>query len=129
MKTQSINWTISHSTQSGATWNPAVSLNSLLCQAARVFVAFVPALAIVVLAAWAITVPSMAQLTQASMWATGFIFLALAIESRKPTIGLLLSTGVALPVLALLSSHVAVEFAVIAAALVALWVGSFILRR
>jgi hypothetical protein len=63
------------------------------------------------------------------LWASGFIFLALAIDSEKPAVGLQLATGIALPVLALLSSRVAGEFAIIAAVVVAAWLAASILRR
>ena len=63
------------------------------------------------------------------MWASGFIFLALAIDSEKQTIGWLFATGIALPVLAMLSSYVAVEFAVVAAVIVAAWVVASTLRQ
>ena len=88
-----------------------------------------PALALVVGAAWAITLPSLEQFLQASLWASGFVFLALAIDSEKPTVGGLLATGIALPALALLSSHVAGEFAIVAAVITAAWVAASILRR
>jgi hypothetical protein len=51
------------------------------------------------------------------------VFLALAVESDTPQAALLqLASGIALPVLAWLSSREAVEIAVVAAALVAAWV-------
>jgi hypothetical protein len=104
------------------------TLNRILCLAAKGFTALVPALAIVVGTAWAITLPGLEQFLQASIWASGFVFLALAIDSEKPTIGWLLATGIALPVLALLSSFVAGEFAIVAAVIVAAWMAASTLR-
>lgn len=104
-------------------------LNRALCLAVKGFTALVPALAIVVGAAWAITLPGLEQFLQASLWASGFVFLALAIDPQKPSVVLQLATGITLPILALLSSHVAVEFTVVAAVLVAAWVAASILRR
>lgn len=129
MKTQTI-----ESFQNDFTVNTAVAdwvrtLNRVLCLAAKGFTALVPALAIVVGAVWAITVPSLEQYLQASLWASGFVFLALAIDSAKPTVAKTLATGIALPVLALLSSSVAGEFAIVAAVIVAAWVAASILRR
>jgi len=57
------------------------------------------------------------------------VFLALAVESTKPNIGALLATGLALPVLAVLSNRMAPEFAIIAAVLVSAWIIHAILRR
>lgn len=129
MKTQTI-----ESFQNDFTVNTAVAdwvrtLNRVLCLAAKGFTALVPALAIVVGAVWAITVPSLEQYLQASLWASGFVFLALAIDSAKPTVAKTLATGIALPVLALLSTSVASEFAIVAAVIVAAWVAASILRR
>jgi hypothetical protein len=104
-------------------------LNRVSNLAAKGFTAVVTALAIVVSATWAITLPGVEQFLQASLWTSGFLFLALAIDTKNPTFGLLLATGMALPVLALLSSRVAVEFAIIAAGLVAAWVAASILKR
>jgi hypothetical protein len=55
--------------------------------------------------------------------------MGLAIDSEKPVTGLSLATGIALPILAVLSSRVAVEIAIVAAALVAAWVAAAIWRR
>ena len=107
----------------------AMSLNRILGLAAKAFTAFVPALAIVVGAAWAITMPGLEQILEASLWASGFIFLAMAVDSERPAVGPLLFTGIALPVLALLSSRIAAEFTIVAAVLLAAWVAASILRR
>lgn len=104
-------------------------LNRTLCLAAKGFTALVPALGIVVGIAWAISVPGLEQLLQAFLWASGFIFLALAIDPQKPTVFLQLASGIALLILAQLSSHVAGEFAIVAAVLVAAWVAASILKR
>jgi hypothetical protein len=93
----------------------------------RMVLADVPALAIIVAAAWAIGSEQSASILQATLWASGFVFLALALEGapKKRFVGLLL-TSLALPVLALLSYHVAVEFAVVGATLIAVWVAAAI---
>ena len=80
-------------------------------------------------AAWLVTVPDLVIYLQATLWTSGFVFMGLAIDSEKPVFGLHLATGIALPVLAVLSSRVSVEFAIIATALVALWVAAAIWRR
>ncbi len=129
MKTQTIEWFQNDFPSRTALAGSVRTLNRVLCLAANGFTALVPALAVVVGAAWAITLPSLEQFLQASLWASGFVFLALALDSEKPTVSGLLATGIALPVLALLSSHVAGEFTIVAAVIVAAWVAASILRR
>ena len=128
MRTQTIEWFQNDLPSRAAIAGSVRTLNRILCLAAKGFTALVPALAIVVGTAWAITLPGLEQFLQASLWASGFVFLALAIDSEKPTIGWLLATGIALPVLALLSSFVAGEFAIVAAVIVAAWMAAANLR-
>ena len=129
MKTQTIEWTNINQHNTTTARNPIGSLNSALSQATKVFLALVPALAIVVAAAWLITAPGLVVYLQATLWASGFVFLGLAIDSEKPAPSLSLATGIALPILAVLSSRVAVEIAIVAAVLVAAWVAAAIWRR
>ena len=128
MRTQTIEWFQDDLPSRAAIAGSVRTLNRILCLAAKGFTALVPALAIVVGTAWAITLPGLEQFLQASLWASGFVFLALAIDSEKPTIGWLLATGIALPVLALLSSFVTGEFAIVAAVIVAAWMAAATLR-
>jgi hypothetical protein len=130
MKAHSIGWTPGSAQTSFLIGKSASKLNHILCLAAKIFVAIVPALAIVTGASWAITIPGLEQYLQASVWAAGFIFLALAIESDNATIGLYLAaSGIALPTLAMLGSRLASEFTIVAAALIATWAAATILRR
>ena len=129
MKTHTIEWTNINLHGTTTARNPVGRLNSAMSLATKVFLALVPALAIVVAAAWLITVPDLVVYLQATLWASGFVFLGLAIDSEKFVAGLSLASGVALPVLAVLSSRVAVEIAIVAAALVAAWVAAAIWRR
>ena len=126
MKTHTIEWTNINNT---ATRNPVGRLNNALSLATKAFLAVVPALAIVVAAAWLVTAPGLVVYLQATLWASGFVFMGLAIDSEKPAPALSLATGIALPILAVLSSRVAVEIAIVAAALVAAWVAAAIWRR
>jgi hypothetical protein len=128
MRTQTIEWFQNDLPSRAAIAGSVRTLNRILSLAAKGFAALVPALAIVVGTAWAITLPGLEQFLQASLWASGFVFLALAIDSEKPTIGWLLATGIALPVLALLSSFVAGEFAIVAAVILAAWMAASTLR-
>ena len=95
----------------------------------RLLLAATPALAILVASAWALGSPETVRVMQAVIWAAGFVFLALAIDSGKKNIASLALTGLALPALAVLSSSVAVEFSIVAAALVAGWTAVSIFRQ
>jgi hypothetical protein len=109
---------------------PVDYLRSILGLATRTFLAVVPAIGIVIGAAWLTMQAELAVYLQALLWASGFVFFGLALESeRAGTAVQLLLTGLALPVLALMSDRVAIEIAVIAASLVALWVGAGIFAR
>jgi hypothetical protein len=129
MKTHTIEWTNINQHSTAIDRNRVGRLNSILSLATKAFLALVPALAIVVAAAWLITAPHLVIYLQATLWASGFVFLGLAIDSEKSVAGLSLASGIALPVLAVLSSRVAVEIAIVAAALVAAWIAAAIWRR
>jgi len=130
MKTHSLEWTHIATGNGNNLLTPFEKLNAILSLAARIFVATVPSLSLVVGAAWAISVPEIAILLEAATWAAGFVFLALAVESGpRGGFGWSLATGLALPALALMSSRVAGEFLVIAAVILALWLASQILKR
>ena len=89
-----------------------------------------PALAIVVSSAWLVTIPELVVYLQATTWAVGFVFLGLAVESERSESALMLSlTGIALLTLAFLSSRVAVELAIVAAMLLAVWLVAALIRR
>ena len=129
MKLHSIEWSNIEDNRSESAINTVGRVNQALWVAARAFMAIVPALAVVVGAAWLITMPDLVVYLQATLWASGFLFLGLALDSQPPNNAMHLATGIALPVLALLSSYVAVELAVFAAALVGAWVAAGIFRR
>lgn len=129
MKTHSIEWTHSKPNRNIAILDSASQLNRILQLAGKGFVALVPALAVIVGAAWAVTSPSLELFLQATIWTSSFVFFGLAIDSQKATIGLALASGIALMLLAWLSSSVASEFIIVAAALIATWFAAAILRR
>lgn len=105
-------------------------LRAALGLARRAFLAVVPAVGIVIAAAWLAMQAELAVYLQALLWASGFVFFGLALESERAGTALqLLLTGIAVPVLALMSDRVAIEIAVIAAALVALWVAAAVFAR
>jgi len=129
MKTHTIEWTNINNHATTTTRNPVGRVNSAMSLTTKAFLALVPALAIVVGAAWLITAPGLVVYLQATLWASGFVFLGLAIDSKKSVASLSLVTGIALPVLAVLSSRVAVEIAIVATVIVAAWVAAAIWRR
>ena len=133
MKTHAIEWSPIQGRGSRIVLNPGYShslprkLHAVLSVAARTLLALVAAAAVVVATAWLITLPEFAPYLQAAIWAGGFVFLALAVESDSPlTVILLLATGIAMPALAWLSSRMAVELALVAAVLVAAWVAAWV---
>lgn len=136
MKTHAIEWSPIQGRDSRIVLNPGYShslprkLHGVLSLAARALLALAAAAAVVVAAAWLVTLPQFAPYLQAAIWAGGFVFVALAVEADSPlTAILLLATGIAMPALAWLSSRMAVELALVAVALVAVWAAVAIFRR
>jgi hypothetical protein len=129
MKSHTIEWSHIEATRPAAELDSARRLNRILGTASRAFLAIVPALAIVVGAAWLANTPELTVFLQASLWAAGFLFLGLALDSDTPVNVLHLATGLVLPTLALLSSSIAVELAIVASVLVAAWIAAGIFRR
>ena len=130
MKTQSIEL-FPHLRRNQSTSGYALPrLKSVMGLTARAMLALVPALAIVVSSAWLVTIPELVVYLQATTWAVGFVFLGLAVESERSESALILSlTGIALLTLAFLSSRVAVELAIVAAMLLAVWLVAALIRR
>ncbi|MBT8046925.1 MAG: hypothetical protein HKN57_14985 [Xanthomonadales bacterium] len=129
MKARTIEWTGSDHSAPLASRKTVDGINRLLRLSARGFLALVPALVVVVGAAWVVTVPDLVIYLQATLWASGFLFLGLAIDTEPPFNGLSLLSGLAIPSLALLSANVAVELAIVGAALVAMWLAAAVWRR
>lgn len=108
----------------------ARALELLARLATRLAIALLPAVAIVALAALAVANPATAVILQAALWAGGFLYLALAVESdRSGGARLNLGLGVAVQALAWLSAQVAPEFAVAAATLIVARLAVAIFRR
>ena len=129
MKSHTIEWSHIEAVKTSGEAVAATRLNRILCTASKVFLAAVPALAIVVGAAWLANTAELAVFLQATLWTAGFVFLGLALDSEAPDNFLHLATGLALPTLAVLSSSVAIELAIVASVLVAAWVAAGIFRR
>lgn len=130
MKTHTIEWTPFHTQDSRIVLPSSRPLQAALGLVARVALALAAGAAVLIGAAWLASQADLAVYLQALTWAGGFVFLALAVEAESPRVALLqLATGLALPALAWLSSRVAPELAIVAAALVAAWVVAATLRR
>lgn len=86
-----------------------------------ILVGILPAALVSVITLWAISTGD-GMYVSAAYWATGFIFLALMVESDGRFGGLLAVSGLSLMALAWLSSNVAPEFGVLAGFLLAGWV-------
>lgn len=138
MKTQAIEWSYAERRDGRIAPEPASTLprslphelDGALSLLSRILLAAVSALVILVGTAWLVTLPQHVLYLQAAIWAGGLVFVALAVESDSPLAATLqLATGIALPVLAWLSSRMAVELAIVAAALVAAWAVAAILKR
>jgi hypothetical protein len=129
MKSHSIEWTGIENRNRRRVAVNATRINPALALGARLFLAGVPAVAILVAAAWLAASPQTIIYLQATLWATGFVFLGLALDSGKASLAASLVTAAALPALAILSANVAAELAIVAAALLAAWVAFAIFRR
>jgi hypothetical protein len=138
MKTHAIEWSYVGQRDNRIALNPPRerprslqrSVPGALNLATRALLAVVVAAGLVIAAAWLVTLPAQVVYLQAALWAGGFVFVALAVESDSPLAALLqLAIGIALPLLAWLSSSMAVELAIVAAVLVAAWAVVAIFRR
>jgi hypothetical protein len=128
MKTHSIEWSSLENRRSLNSADAVTGLNRALSAATNLFLAVVPALAIIIGAAWLVSNPGLAVFLQAALWAGGFIFFGLAIDARSSHVVPLLATGLGLPALAMMSRNGLLELAIVAAAIVASWVGFAIYR-
>lgn len=128
--TRSIGWADNPPTLASGLLAQARGLRILAMLAARVAAALIPAVVIVAAAALAVDNPASAVILQATLWAGGFLFAALAVDSHKAGAAAVnFSTGVGMQLLTWLSTEVALELAVAAAALFAARVAIAIFRR
>ena len=127
MKAQSINWTTSPVAKQPLAQSTGQRLASLTLLVGKAFTASVGALAILVGMAVLTSMPQFSNYVQAALWAAGFIFMALAVETRKPAAFAI--TGFALPAIAQLSYKLAPEWAMLAAAIIAAWLVYAVYRK
>jgi hypothetical protein len=124
MKTHAIEWSSLEGHDAARRAVSTVGIARALKLAARALLAVLPAAATVVAAAWLAAAPDTAVYLQATLWASGFVFLGLAFDGPARLSTLYIATGIGLPLLALLSSGVATEFAIVAAAWGATWIAA-----
>jgi len=122
-------WTVRTKQPALRSLGSCVRLSQALKFGFRLSLAAVTGLALIIGAAWAVSAFENPYFLQAATWAASFVFLALAMESRKPNVGALLVTGLALGTISILSAQVASEFAVVAALLIAAWIAAALLGR
>ena len=130
MKSQSFEWTALEPYENSLELKAARRLADTLTFGGKLFRAVVPALAIITPAAWLIAQPSLVLYLQVSVWLSGFVFLAMAMDSlsgRKAA--LLLISGLAMFALAGFSAGDAYELLVVGVAVVAVWLGFSIFDR
>ena len=103
--------------------------NSLACLALTLLATAVPAVALVLLTTWATGVPAVLPVAQAAIGLSGFVYLALALDAGKISAALHSLTGIALFSLAWASAAVTPELLIVAAMLMAVWLGMGIFSR
>jgi len=122
-----LHWTLRAKQPAVRSPGSGVRLSQALQFGFRLSLAAVTALVPVIGAVWAVSAFENPYLLQAAIWAASFVFMALAVESRKPNVGALLATGLALGTLSILSARVTSEFAIVAALLIAAWIAAALL--
>lgn len=100
---------------------PKQNLARILCLSLAILVSAIPSFTLVILTTWASNVPALTPYLQATAWLTGFVFLALALESGRKTAVLLVLSAAVLFVSAPLAAMVSPEFLVVAALVIAAW--------
>lgn len=127
MKAQSLNWTTNHTAREVLLRRGTNRLARMTMLVARAFTASVGVLAVLVGTALWISMPQYDNYLQALLWAAGLVFLALAVEARRPLPFAV--TGLSLPVIAWLSYQVSTEWAMVGAGLLAAWLVFAVYRR
>lgn len=90
--------------------------------------AVIAAIAIVMLSVW-VAGMEIQNIFGAFTWGLGFVFLAMAVDSRESLVILQSVTGLSLLVLALLQNSVSPDFIIASGILVALWVAATLFRQ
>ena len=95
----------------------------------RLFISGGAFASVLILATWLIAQQAVQPYLLATLWAGGFVFLALAVESSQRKVLWAVVSGFAFPAIALLSNYVSGEWAFASAPLVAGWVAWFAWKR
>ena len=105
---------------------PSVSVS--MREVVALLSAVTSAVAIILLSVWA-TGSGLTAVLGAGTWGISFVFLGMAVDSRKPAALLQLSTGLTLMVLAWLQYRVSPEFMILTGVLMAAWVSVGLFKR
>ena len=105
---------------------PSVSLS--MREVVALVSAVTSAVAIILLSVWA-TGSGLTAVLGAGTWGISFVFLGMAVDSRKPAALLQLSTGLTLMALAWLQYKVSPEFMILTGVLMATWVSVGLFKR
>lgn len=115
-----------HTQALGTTFTTAV--NSATNRVIRASIATLVVATILIAAIWASEALAASGVVQAIIWASSLVFLGLAIDSSRTMSLPFLITGLIQGVLSLLSSPENIEFTMLAATVIATWVGLAILQ-
>ena len=105
---------------------PSVSVS--LREVVALLSAVTSAVAIILLSVWA-SGSGLTAVLGAGTWGISFVFLGMAVDSRKPAALLQLSTGLTLMALAWLQHKVSPEFMILTGVLMATWVSVGLFKR
>ena len=105
---------------------PSVSVS--LREVVALLSAVTSAVAIILLSVWA-SGSGLTAVLGAGTWGISFVFLGMAVDSRKPAALLQLSTGLTLMALAWLQYKVSPEFMILTGVLTATWVSVGLFKR
>lgn len=129
METLSLRWFSGAARGGERTLTFAVHPMEIARLASRWAVAFAVAIPLILATAWAAITPAVDQYLAAGLWAAGFVFFALALETAIRRILPFIFTGLTLPALAVLGMEFAAGFSILAGAIVAGWLAVWIVRR
>jgi len=104
------------------------SMAASIRDAMTMMVAVLVAASIITMSVW-VAGMEISTFIGAGIWGTGFIFLALAMDSRGPVALYQVITGIALPILALLQNRVSADFIIVSGVLLATWVAVALIKR
>jgi hypothetical protein len=125
MNTHLIHWQQYNRRSNTRRRHSSLSLFRLMDRAVKYLAGTLTVFAVVIAATWLIRNPALIPYLQAAVSTSGLLFIGLALEVEKTsTAWFCLATGIALPLLAFLSAQLAPELLIVAAFLVAAWLGT-----